>query len=163
MGISRALHPKRHHEITRTLPKRAEKVLDAPGLINDYYLNLIDWGSNNILAVCLGDGAFIWDPTTQEGRQFYTSDNPLVFPTSIGWAPKSSNLLALGFSNSKVEIRDLSKDTIVQEVEEHWARVSVIEWNPVQTNLFSTGSKDCEINHYDLRAGKTVFNNKGHS
>lgn len=32
----------------RILPKRAEKVLDAPGLINDYYLNLIDWGANNL-------------------------------------------------------------------------------------------------------------------
>jgi hypothetical protein len=32
----------------RVLPKRAEKVLDAPGLINDYYLNLIDWGANNL-------------------------------------------------------------------------------------------------------------------
>jgi cell division cycle protein 20 (cofactor of APC complex) len=68
------------------LPKKPEKVLDAPGLINDYYLNLIDWGRNNLLAVCLGEGAFVWNPATQEGSQFFVSENSLMVPTSIGWS-----------------------------------------------------------------------------
>jgi cell division cycle protein 20 (cofactor of APC complex) len=68
-------------------PRKAEKVLDAPGLVNDYYLNLIDWGKNNMLGVCLGEGAFVWNASTQEGHQFYTSDNSLMIPTSIAWSP----------------------------------------------------------------------------
>ena len=31
-----------------------EKTLDAPYLKDDYYLNLIDWGDNDLLSVCLG-------------------------------------------------------------------------------------------------------------
>jgi cell division cycle protein 20 (cofactor of APC complex) len=27
----------------------AERTLDAPELVDDYYLNLLDWGSNNVL------------------------------------------------------------------------------------------------------------------
>lgn len=67
--------------------RKAEKVLDAPGLVNDYYLNLIDWGKNNLLAVCLGEGAFVWNPATQDGHQFFTSDNSLMMPTAVAWSP----------------------------------------------------------------------------
>lgn len=33
----------------RALPKSAEKVLDCPGLVDDYYLNLLDWSSTNVV------------------------------------------------------------------------------------------------------------------
>jgi uncharacterized protein YjiK len=60
-------------------------------------------------------------------------------------------MIAIGFSNSKVQIRDFEKDLLVREIDDHWARVSAITWNPVNTNLFSTSSKDCDIINYDLR------------
>ena len=33
----------------RALPKAAENVLDCPGLVDDYYLNLLDWSSTNVV------------------------------------------------------------------------------------------------------------------
>ena len=39
-------------------------MLDAPGLRDDYYLNLLSWGPNNLLAVALGPTVYIWDPVT---------------------------------------------------------------------------------------------------
>ena len=162
IGLRRAAG-KRSVRNRRTLPKRAEKVLDAPGLINDYYLNLIDWGLNNLLAVCLGDGAFVWNPVTQEGNQFFESDNTLMFPTSIAWAPKDNNMIAIGFSDSKVHIRDFGKNMLVREIDDHWARVSAVNWNPANTNLFTTSSKDCEIINYDLRVQRTLQVCRGHT
>jgi cell division cycle 20-like protein 1 (cofactor of APC complex) len=38
---------------TRKISKIPFKVLDAPSLQDDFYLNLIDWSSSNILAVAL--------------------------------------------------------------------------------------------------------------
>lgn len=38
----------------RKLPKSPFKVLDAPALQDDFYLNLLDWSSTNILTVGLG-------------------------------------------------------------------------------------------------------------
>lgn len=38
----------------RHIAPNAEKVLDAPGLVDDYYLNLLDWSAQNILSVALG-------------------------------------------------------------------------------------------------------------
>lgn len=32
---------------SRVLPQQPERVLDAPELLDNYYLNLLDWGSNN--------------------------------------------------------------------------------------------------------------------
>lgn len=37
--------PKKAH---RFIPTTSDRVLDAPGMKDDYYLNLLDWGSNSI-------------------------------------------------------------------------------------------------------------------
>ena len=37
------------------------KVLDAPALYDDFYLNLIDWSSSNMLAVGLSNSVYLWN------------------------------------------------------------------------------------------------------
>lgn len=44
----------------RKIPKTPFKVLDAPMLQDDFYLNLVDWSSNNVLAVGLNGAVYIW-------------------------------------------------------------------------------------------------------
>ena len=39
------LAPKKY---TRHIPQAPERILDAPELLDDYYLNLLDWGKNNV-------------------------------------------------------------------------------------------------------------------
>ena len=38
-----------------------ERILDAPDIVNDYYLNLLDWSTNNLLAVALGAHVYLWN------------------------------------------------------------------------------------------------------
>lgn len=45
----------------RVPPYVAERILDAPGFADDYYLNLVDWGSSNRVAIGLGDLGYVWD------------------------------------------------------------------------------------------------------
>jgi len=45
----------------RTVSKVPYKVLDAPELADDFYLNLVDWGSTNILGVGLGSCVYMWN------------------------------------------------------------------------------------------------------
>jgi len=40
------------------------KVLDAPELMDDFYLNLVDWSSLNVLAVGLQKSVYIWSACT---------------------------------------------------------------------------------------------------
>ena len=37
----------------RPIPTAPERILDAPELLDDYYLNLLDWSSDNVVAVAL--------------------------------------------------------------------------------------------------------------
>ena len=38
----------------RKIPQDPFRVLDAPNLCDDFYLNLVDWSQSNALAVALG-------------------------------------------------------------------------------------------------------------
>jgi len=48
----------------RKVNKVPFKVLDAPQLQDDFYLNLVDWSSTNVLAVGLLDAVYIWSACT---------------------------------------------------------------------------------------------------
>ncbi|ETO31394.1 WD40 repeat-containing protein [Reticulomyxa filosa] len=51
---------------TRSIAKSPFKVLDAPQLYDDFYLNLVDWSSQNILAVGLRECVYLWSAFTSK-------------------------------------------------------------------------------------------------
>merc|ERR1719266_1276942 len=44
----------------REIPKSPFRVLDAPSLKDDFYLNLVDWSKGNLLAVSLKSCVYLW-------------------------------------------------------------------------------------------------------
>lgn len=44
----------------RAVCKTPYRVLDAPDLADDFYLNLVDWSSTNVLGVGLGACVYLW-------------------------------------------------------------------------------------------------------
>jgi hypothetical protein len=42
------------------------QVLDAPALQDDFYLNLVDWSAQNVLAVGLGGCVYLWSACTSK-------------------------------------------------------------------------------------------------
>ena len=66
---------------TRPLPLSPEKTLNAPDLRNDYYLNLLDWGSNNILSIGLEDTVYLWNASK------WTSCSPASPETTSAQSP----------------------------------------------------------------------------
>jgi hypothetical protein len=42
------------------------QVLDAPSLQDDFYLNLVDWSSQNMLAVGLGTCVYLWSASSSK-------------------------------------------------------------------------------------------------
>ena len=51
-------------KIQRTIPSQAFKVLHAPNLVNDFYLDLISWSKDNVLAFALGSDVYLYNATT---------------------------------------------------------------------------------------------------
>ena len=89
----------------RCIPQFPEKILDAPDLVDDYYLNLLDWSSDNMLAVCLAQTLYLWNAVTGEIQLLYETEDDNDIVTSVAWMKKSP-ILAVGTSNKKTMLFD---------------------------------------------------------
>lgn len=67
----------------RAVSKVPYKVLDAPELADDFYLNLVDWGSSGVLAVGLGESVYLWNSESGKVEQLCKLTADTV--TSVGW------------------------------------------------------------------------------
>lgn len=131
----------------RKIPNDPVKVLDAPQLEDDFYLNLVDWSSNNILAVGLHGSVYIWSASNSRVVQLcQVPENDVI--TSVAWA-QQGNYLAVGTHSGYTRIYDTEHNRLVRNLQGHMARVSSIAWNK---SIVSTGSRDRNILQRDLRA-----------
>jgi len=94
----------------RYISQSPERILDAPELVNDFYLNLLDWSCDNILAVGLGAGVYLWNASNgniQELVQLKGVDNTGAqnCVTSLSWA-RHGGMLAVGTSTSEIQLWD---------------------------------------------------------
>lgn len=67
----------------RYVNKVPYKVLDAPDLQDDFYLNLVDWGSSNVLGVGLGNSVYMWNSQSGNVTKLCTLKDDTV--TSVSW------------------------------------------------------------------------------
>ncbi len=124
------------------------KVLDAPALQDDFYLNLIDWSQQNFLAVGLASNVYLWNGENSKVTKLCDlglSDTV----TSVGWAAKGPSF-CLGTNNGEVHLWDINKVKRVRVLHGHSNRVGSISWS---SSLLSTGSRDKTILHRDVRCG----------
>ncbi|KAL2419362.1 Fizzy-related protein-like protein [Exophiala dermatitidis] len=131
----------------RPIAKVPFKVLDAPELADDFYLNLVDWGSANILGVGLGSCVYMWNSATGKVTQLCKlPDNDLV--TSVSWIQRGSHL-AIGTHKGFVQIYDAEKGRRLRTMTGHTARVGALAWND---HILTSGSRDRLIYHRDVRS-----------
>ncbi|CAM6053822.1 unnamed protein product [Sphagnum tenellum] len=136
----------------RHIPQAAERTLDAPDLLDDYYLNLLDWSVNNILAVALGSTVYLWDATTSSIEELLTVDEEGP-ATSISWAP-DGKYIAVGLNNATVQLWDSQSLRLLRTLRGHSARVGSLAWNgPTLT----TGGRDTLILNHDVRIREHVI------
>ncbi|KAL7665622.1 Anaphase-promoting complex subunit 4-like WD40 domain-containing protein [[Candida] zeylanoides] len=137
----------------RTISKVPYRVLDAPELSDDFYLNLVDWGSQDTLAVGLGDSVYLWDGATQSvDRLCNLAQKDKV--TSLNWIGSGTHL-AIGTSKGLVEIWDATKIKCVRTMSGHNLRVSSLAWNE---HILSSGSRDRSILNRDVRVAEHYVN-----
>lgn len=136
----------------RRIPKSADKVLDAPDLQNDFYLNILDWSVKNQIAIALSSCVYLLDIDSGEITSFCDFESVLV--TSLQWDP-SGKTLAIGTSNAQVQIWDVTAVKLLKTLQTHESRVSSLSWEPHGT-LLSSGSQSGSIHHYDIRDPQPV-------
>lgn len=131
---------------TRTIPTNPEKILDAPDLINDWYLNLISWNSSNILAVALNSTVYLWNATSGDIACLLQLPEG-EYVSSLSWI-QEGNQIAVGTSTNMVEIWDADASSRLRQMAGHSQRVSSLDWN---SYMLSSGSKSGLIFQHDVR------------
>lgn len=101
----------------RRINKMPYKVLDAPQLQDDFYLNLVDWSATNVLAVGLNKAVYVWSACTSQVKKLceVTADNKI---TSVGWSNKG-NHLAVGTDHGETQIWDINHGKQIRSLSEH--------------------------------------------
>ncbi|KAA8521959.1 hypothetical protein F0562_012727 [Nyssa sinensis] len=125
----------------RKVPRSPYKVLDAPALQDDFYLNLVDWSSHNVLAVGLGNCVYLWNACSSKVTKLCDLgiDDSVC---SVGWAQRGTHL-AVGTSNGKLQIWDASRcrrEDFVSKLTGHKSEVCGLKWSYDNRELASGGN-----------------------
>lgn len=126
-------------------PISPQKVLDAPTIKDDYCkpvfsctgrwsvmscadLNTLHWGKNNILAVGLDAGVYLWNASDGSTQQLMELEGRDDYVSSLSWSG-NGKFLAVGDSTACVTLWDVEKQKKIRSMKAHSDRVGVLAWN----------------------------------
>ena len=140
----------------RKINQKPYKELLTSNLIDDFYLNLLDWSSKDQIAVGCTTNVVLWNNNKTQSEillnypcgNLEESENFVEkYVSSLIWSNEGDKL-AVGHSLGCVEIYDVNKKKMISNYGGHTGRVGVVSWNG---NIISSGSKDCNIITRDIR------------
>eukprot|EP00934_Nitzschia_sp_Nitz4_P000142 Nitzschia sp. Nitz4//scaffold221_size33835//27433//28851//NITZ4_007855-RA/size33835-processed-gene-0.17-mRNA-1//1//CDS//3329542569//142//frame0 len=133
---------------SRRIAKVPFKVLDAPALQDDFYLNLVDWSSQNVLAVGLSTCVYLWSACTSKITKLCDLSDSADYVTSVSWAQRGTHL-AVGTHSGETQLWDTIACKKVRSMKHHYARVGALAWTGP---MLASGSRDRLIFLQDVRA-----------
>jgi len=132
----------------RKISRSPFKVLDAPALQDDFYLNLVDWSSSNILAVGLGTSVYLWSACTSKVTKLCELAPQQDSVCSVAWTQRGT-YLGVGTNSGEVQIWDVAKCKLTRTMRGHRSRAGTLAWN---SHTISSGSRDRSILNRDVRS-----------
>ena len=145
----------KYNNMDRKIQKTPTRILDAPNLIDDFYLNVLDWGKENIISVALSNELYLWNDNNNETSLLMTNEcnnNDIDIEnnniTSLSFM-NNGICLGVGLPNGLIQLWDINKKLKIRDIEAHEDRVSCLSWNEY---ILSSGSKDRFIKNFDVRS-----------
>ena len=133
----------------RRIPSAPERVLDAPGLVDDYYLNLLDWSSGNQVAIGLERSVYVW--SAESGTVSSLLECPTdTYISSVKWSGDGA-YVGVGLGSGEVQIWDVEEGTKLRSMFGHETRVGVMGWNK---HILSTGARSGLVYNHDVRVAQ---------
>jgi len=129
----------------RALPSAPLQVLDCPDLSRDFYFNLLDWGSSNLVSVGLGNSVYVYDVAA---RLVVRKLNNSETVTSLAFNQQNPSYLGVGSELSNLQIWDVEHGLPLRSMDSHSGRICALAWNQ---SILTSGSKDTTIQHHDIR------------
>jgi cell division cycle protein 20 (cofactor of APC complex) len=72
--------------------------------MDDYYLNLLSWGLNDVVAIALGQAVYLWHADDGRIDQLVSFEGSEDYVTSVQWSNIKDNTIAIGTSNNAVQV-----------------------------------------------------------
>ncbi|KAH8728508.1 meiosis-specific APC/C activator protein AMA1 [Phaeosphaeriaceae sp. PMI808] len=130
----------------RRIPSAPERVLDAPGLVDDYYLNLLDWSSGNQVAIGLERSVYVWSADSGSVSSLFECAAD-TYISSVKWSGDGA-YVGVGLGTGEVQIWDVEEQTKLRSMFGHETRVGVMGWNK---HILSTGARSGLVYNHDVR------------
>jgi cell division cycle protein 20 (cofactor of APC complex) len=134
----------------RRLPTTAERVLDAPGIIDDFYLNLLDWSSQDMIALALDHTVYLWNNATGDVTELFKSKREHDYITSVKFAG-DGDFLAIGMLEGTIHIMDTTTGRHLRRMRGRQTRVNTLDWHH---HLIASGCQDGNIWLHDVRVAQ---------
>ncbi|KAF8058675.1 WD40-repeat-containing domain protein [Lyophyllum atratum] len=132
----------------RSVCKTPYRVLDAPDLADDFYLNLVDWSSTNVLGVGLGSCVYLWTAHNAAVSKLCDLADSNDTISSVSWVQKGTTL-AVGTLAGRLHIYDANTLQLQRTYQAaHSQRIGALAWN---AHVLSSGSRDRTVHHRDVR------------
>lgn len=145
---NRPLRPAKSQsaQFRRRVQTAPERVLDAPGLLDDYYLNLLDWSSGNQVAIGLERNVYVWSADSGLVSCLLESA-PDTYISSVKWSGDGA-YVGVGLGTGEVQIWDVEEGTKLRSMYGHDSRVGVMGWSK---HTLSTGARSGLVFNHDVR------------
>ncbi|NXE85976.1 CDC20 protein, partial [Cochlearius cochlearius] len=134
----------------RSIPSAAERILDAPEIRDDYYLNLLDWSPQNLLALALDTTVYVWHHISGDIINLMETECITDYVSSVSWG-NGGNCLAVGMSNGEVQLWDIQHQKRLRTLTSQVSRVGCLSWN---SYVLSSGARSGHIQHHDVRVAQ---------
>ncbi|VDP92758.1 unnamed protein product [Echinostoma caproni] len=139
----------------RSIPRVPEKVLDAPDILDDFYLNILDWSVDNILAIALNQEVYLWNASTGDITCLMSAGLEGEYVSSISWSPEVPHVLAVGLSAGRVQLWNASTQSLLRTMRlgdvSAGGRVPVVAW---REHVVTSGSRSGHIRQHDTRVAR---------
>ena len=148
----------------KSIPKTAYKVLDAPNLRDDFYLHLVDWSKEDLVAVGLDNKLYTWNAKYSEVSFISNLDDYDNYYSSLAYN-NDGKLLISSASDGNIYIRNVEKSKNIKVFSDlSNGRVCAISPMNLNPNIFSLGCKDLIIKTIDLRSkSNPILKYNGHN
>ncbi len=151
------------HTKNRHINQTPEKILDAPSLLDNFYINVLDYSKFNILSVALSNEVYLYNtenfcieklPIINNNNNNSNSNNDNEIPISSLKFMNDIAALAIGYYSGFIEIWDIVKNTKIRTLNGHDNRVGCLNWNEY---ILASGSKDSKIYNHDVRLKEHII------
>eukprot|EP00835_Amoeboradix_gromovi_P002657 NODE_155_length_16773_cov_0.488785.p5 type:complete len:311 gc:universal NODE_155_length_16773_cov_0.488785:1388-2320(+) len=123
-------------------------------IMDDYYLNVLDWSAKGLIGIGLTNNLYVLDPSNDLNYKFYSCENDHI--TGIKYNP-SGAFIGIGTHLGNLAYKDLNSgvSTNSTNVANLSQRIGCMDWK--SDSVVAVGCRDKNVYIYDINSNNRAF------